>query len=350
MAPPKINLPDTLPELLSVEKLSISDDGLTTTFVTKHNPVPMGFQVISFGGCTMGMAATAAISTLLPNQTQFRAYSLLGNFLGGAFIDRKLKLVVKSVRDTRTFATRMVEVRQTSGKLNPQTGEGDGEERTVLLMTVDFHAPESASLLTYSLEPSQEWTKPEDSKTFKQVTEDYVARGLISEKLSKVVSSSFGLARRFIETRYCAGTPCGESLMGFLRKTVPLSQQDRPLAQRVSADWFKYIYSLDPSDQIAQLGVLTFAADLATSFIPLMNDGRWLGDTSACSSLDFALRIFANEFDISKFHLRELTSTVGGDGRVFTFERFWNADGHMLAEMSQQCILRPLPSDSPAKI
>lgn len=64
---------------------------------------------IAYGGWTLAIAANAAYQSAPPS---YHLYSMLGHFLGPALTDRKLFCTVRKIRDTRTLATRQVEVSQ----------------------------------------------------------------------------------------------------------------------------------------------------------------------------------------------------------------------------------------------
>jgi len=85
--------------------------------------------------------------------------------------------------------------------------------------------------------------------------------------------------------------------------------------------------------------------------MPLSHNHQFLDDSGACSSLDFALRVFTNDLDMSKWHYREMNTITGGNGRTFSEARLWDNKGserRMVALMTQQAILRP-PAKPKAK-
>lgn len=84
--------------------------------------------------------------------------------------------------------------------------------------------------------------------------------------------------------------------------------------------------------------------------MPLSHNHQFLDDSGACSSLDFALRVFTNDLDMSKWHYREMNTITGGIGRTFSEARLWDNGGErrMVALMTQQAILRP-PAKPKAK-
>ena len=82
--------------------------------------------------------------------------------------------------------------------------------------------------------------------------------------------------------------------------------------------------------------------DGALSFLPLAHNAMFLDDAGACSSLEFAFRLFDTDLDLTRWHLREMKTVTGGNGRTYSESRLWDSEGNMVANMTQQSILRPL--------
>ena len=84
----------------------------------------------------------------------------------------------------------------------------------------------------------------------------------------------------------------------------------------------------------------------------------WFDDVAAVSSLDFAFRIFqrGNEdgdgdgINVNNWHLREISTNVGGDGRTYGESWIWDEQGRAVACMSQQAILRPRTEKQKGKL
>lgn len=53
------------------------------------------------------------------------------------------------------------------------------------------------------------------------------------------------------------------------------------------------------------------------------------------------MRIFSSDWDLNDWNLRELKTVSGGDGRTYSEARVWNKSGKLVANMTQQSILRP---------
>ena len=122
----------------------------------------------------MAIAANAAYQSAPPS---YHLYSMLGHFLGPALTDRKLFCTVRKIRDTRTFATRQVEVSQ---------AQDDGSRRLALFVVADFQVREKASLLTYSAPPSKPYSNFENSPTMESRLQSMIQAKIIPQKVADV--------------------------------------------------------------------------------------------------------------------------------------------------------------------
>ena len=116
------------------------------------------------------------------------------------------------------------------------------------------------------------------------------------------------------------------------------TQDHLPIIAKVCAEWHRTREPL--LTKAEQLAGLAFLMDGALSFLPLTQDHKFLDDVAACSSLDFALRIFSNDFDMNTRHIKELTTSNASFGLSYSEGRFWDRDRRMIASMSQHSILR----------
>src|SRR6202000_3534115 len=80
-------------------------------------------------------------------------------------------------------------------------------------------------------------------------------------------------------------------------------------------------------DYSLQLGALALAMDMVMSFVPLVHAGMFLDEVGACSSLDFALRVFEPDVDLDDRHLRELVAVQAGLAGGATGARGWGKEG-----------------------
>lgn len=296
-------------------------------FVSVFKPGSMGNTAqIAYGGCTVAIAISAAYQTV---GSLHILYTAMGHYLGPALIDRPLFAAVRRLRDTRTFATRQVEVSQI---------QDNGSPRVCMIVSLDFHAKEKASLLEYSAPPSHRYQPVESLPTAEQAFEDFVSAGKVSRTTMDFHKKQFAMGSRLVDTRHSPEGIAFQTLNGEVKS--PTTQDDLSLTERFSGDYFKAKHRL--TNQAEQMAALGFIMDGALSFIPLSHSSMTLREAGACSSLDFALRVFSNNFDINEWHFREFKTVAGGEGRTYSESRLWDRSGKLVANMTQQSILRPL--------
>jgi acyl-CoA thioesterase II len=313
----------TIAQFLAVRKINKDE------YESLYNPERMGNTApIAYGGCTVGIAVAAAYQTIRPG---FHAYSMLGHYLGPAMVDRKLFATVRRVRDTKTFSTRSVEVSQVLD---------DGSRRVCVTMLADFQIQEPKDLLNYSTPPSRKWEHWSKALTTDQVKDKFVAEGKLTKDVAEGFKRLFGLKARYFDERVCQNSLFKQVFNGIL-KHLPTTQDHLPLTERISADWFKTKEKFEKESE--NVSSLAFIMDAALSFLPLTHNHLFLDDAGACSSLDFALRVFDNHVDIGNWHLREMRTTTAREGRTYSAARIWDEQGKMVAEMTQQSILRTKP-------
>lgn len=315
------NKASTLAEQVAV-KQSSGDE-----YVSVFYPDKMGNAAnIAYGGCTIATGVSAAYQTV---GSQYHAYSISGNYLGPATDDRQIYAKVTKLRDTRTFATRLVELSQE---------QDDGTRRKCAVMIADFQTQEPASLLEYTTPPTRKYTSLEECPTRDEINAEMIKEGKITAKQAKIQSVVFGLMARFFEGRAVPESIFSQNLYG-IAKDLPTTQDNVPFVKKTSADWMRAKAPLTTEgDHIA--GMIWWM-DGAISFVPLSHNHMFLEDAAACSSLDFSMRIFSNKVDLSQWHFKEMMTIHGGAGRTYSEARAWDAEGKMVACMTQQSILRP---------
>ncbi|KAM0548417.1 hypothetical protein ACHAPJ_009903 [Fusarium lateritium] len=309
----------TLAEQVAVDQVEKGE------YVSRHLPMRMGNAMpIAYGGCTVGVAVYAACLTAPPTMS---LYSVLGHFHGPASTEKKLHCSVTNIRDTRSFATRRVQVKQE---------QPNGKFRVCLELLADFHVKES-STLNYSEPTSSAWPRPEDCPDLETMVKDLMAKGTVTEQQGKEYIKSFGVNSNFFETRYCTDGVSAQNLSGAAKAAVT-TQDDRDITDKITAEWQRGLGSLET--QVENMGALAFLMDGGLSFLPLSHNHMWFDDTTACSTLDFALRIFVPEVKIGDWHVRERTTSRGGSNRTFAEGKLWDKHGNLIASNSQQSILR----------
>jgi acyl-CoA thioesterase II len=313
------------------EQLAFKPQSNDNEFETLHPPQQMGNPLnIAYGGYALAIACKSAYMSV---PSGYHLYSMLGHFLGPAYCDRPLRAKVRTIRQTRTFATCQVEVSQ---KAN------DGTERMCLIAIADFQVNEPATLLEFSKPPTSTYPHYKGLPTQKQVFQKLCDEGKISKKMFAAHSKTFGLMETTFDQRPCPESIFAQNLFG-IAKTLPTTQDDLPLTSRTTTDWVRCRDAMStPIDHITNLA---FLIDGAIAFLPLSFSHRWFEDVDACSSLDFALRVFksGDDLDLGQWHLRELSTKVGGEGRSYGESWVWDEAGRAVACMSQQSILRPPP-------
>ncbi|KAH8705862.1 acyl-CoA thioesterase II [Talaromyces proteolyticus] len=297
-------------------------------FQSRRLAEPMGNTLpISYGGYTIALAINAAAKTVPGG---FRLYSAMGNYLGPASTKRKVTLTVFSSRSTKTFQTRRVQVSQI-------TGDGSNSTRICLELLADFQKAEP-ELLNFSTPPKIKYSHWKNCLPIDDLKIQMIKTGRISSAQAKAFDKMFGLLQRLFNVRLCPESIAGQTLMG-IGKDIQTTQDHLPITEKTSSQWFQPRQPVnEESDHVAGLA---FMLDGALSFLPLIHNHMFLNDVSACSSLDFAFRIFSPNVNLNNWHLRENVTHVGAHGRTYSESRVWDESGNMVASMTQQSILRP---------
>ena len=318
---------DDLASIVAVEKLGPNE------YVSKTKPVWMGNAMrIAYGGYTLGVGISAACDSVPDG---FAPYSIVGHFLGPASTDRKVYCSVQEIRNTRSFVTRRVQLKQE---------QKDGSFRPCMELTADFQIIEPSAAADFQDTPRCAWPKPQDCPTFAEHAETLLQRGTITKRHAEAFEKTLGSNEAFFETRGCPNGVGGQNLMG-LAKNVVTTQDHLSMTSKTSAEWNKAYKKLDgPAANFAAAG---FLMDGALAFIPLTHGHQWFEDVGACSTLDFALRFFVPSINMDKWNLKERWTIRGGHGRTYSEARLWSEDGQLTSSMTQQCVLRPAPQSTP---
>lgn len=285
---------------------------------------------IAYGGNTQALCVHSACKTI--TKPGFHLYSVLGAFHGPTRVDRPVICRVTRTRDTKTFITRRVVASQLTD---------DGSERPCIEMFVDFHVLEP-EMYRYSATPSRNYgTGPEDPFTTMrtgEVADRLLREGDITKAQHEQHKKTFGILESLYETRQCLDGVSGRNLFG-LAKSVKTPQDNLPIHERTSAEWFRLREPLSSEAETAS--VLAFIMDGALSFLPLNLDKKGLEDAGPCSTLDFSLRIMQPDFKLHNWHLRERRTIAAAVGRSFSESRVWDEQGNLICIENQSCIIRP---------
>lgn len=214
-------------------------------------------------------------------------------------------------------------------------------------MLADFQAVEANSLFTYSAKPTMAYLPVAQIDASADHLHKLVEDGHITEKEIALFDTLFSSMGRYFDIKPCPEGVGSQNLVG-LAKHVKTTQDHLTLPEKSSADWYKHRETLPT--QADSLAAMFYLLDGAISFVPLTHSHLTLSDAGACSSLDFALRVFSNDVKLDQWHLRELKTVTGGNGRTYSESRLWDEGGNMVASMTQQCIMRPLPAKAESKL
>ncbi|KAJ5466990.1 hypothetical protein N7475_004742 [Penicillium sp. IBT 31633x] len=313
----------TLAEHVSLEKCS-------DHYISAHLPQKLGNAApIAYGGYAISLAIHAA-SKSVPED--FNLHSAFGHYLRPVSTEAKLICKPVQLRQSKAFMTYRVAVEQIDSST--------GQQRLCMELLADFHRNEP-SVLTFSSPPTRSYSHWRDCLPWaKRMEENWVKPGKISEKQLNKFNTLFGLGEKLYDTRPCPEGITAQNMMG-AAKTVKTSQEGLSPTEKSSADWVKVKHPLrTKEEQVAGLG---FLMDAIVAFVPLAHNHMFFEDVGACSSLDFALRIFVPRPRIDEWHLREIINHRAGHGRTYSESKLWDEEGNLVASMTQQSILRVAP-------
>ncbi|KAL1854427.1 hypothetical protein Daus18300_011446 [Diaporthe australafricana] len=312
---------ETLKEQLAVHEIAPSE------FLSQSPPGRMGNSLpIAYGDCTMGVAAAAACATV---PASYYLFSLVGHYLGPGRPDMRMRCTVNSTRTTKILATRRVEVKQTSP---------DGTSRVCMELIADFHIEEPAAFI-YSAPPRRKYSGPEVIPDLENLSKTLLSNGRISQRQAEMASATgmFGLMGKFFETRHPIEGVAGQNMFG-IAKHIPTDQDSLHITDKTSAEWIKTLAPLETRAE--KMSALAFELDDALSFTPMAHSGLWFEDVGVASTLDFAMRLFVPDVDLSHWHLRERNTLAAAVGRQYSESRMWDQERALVASMTQQSILR----------
>lgn len=209
-------------------------------------------------------------------------------------------------------------------------------------LIADFHVEEPA-VLAYSAGPRRKYSGPEASPDLESLSRALLPNGYISQEQADTASARgmFGLMGKFFDTRHPVEGVAGQNLFG-IAKHMPTGQGSFHITtEKTSAEWIKVLASLD--SRAEKMSALAFELDGALSFTPMAHSGLWFEDVGVASTLDFAMRLFVPDVDLSSWYLRERNTLAAAVGRQYSESRMWDQQGNLVACMTQQSILRPRP-------
>jgi acyl-CoA thioesterase II len=203
-------------------------------------------------------------------------------------------------------------------------------------LLADFHVKEPDTLV-YSVPTCSAWPRAEDCPDLGTLIKGLLDKGSVTEKQGNEFATSFGANADFFETRYCTDGVSAQNLSGASKKAVT-TQDDRHITEKVSAEWQRALGPMETS--VDNMSALAFLMDGGLSFLPLSHGHMWFDDTVACSTLDFALRIFVPEVKMGDWHIRERKTSRAGGNRTYSEGKLWDQHGNLIASNTQQSIMR----------
>ncbi|KAF2157141.1 hypothetical protein K461DRAFT_273277 [Myriangium duriaei CBS 260.36] len=322
-------------------------------FRSAHPPNGMGPGDMAFGGSTLALAIHAAYHTLPQDRAlNMRIYSVLGHFHGLTKSTIPLEIAVKSLRDTRSFATRQVTVQQA---LPPDTRK----PRTTCVLLIDFIAKAgSRTLIAFSEAPlDKNITHHSKLDDLNEALEKEVKAGTTDPMFVRILSSYHALNHDLWHNRYCPEGVIGQISVG-AKVERPTNQDTLPFAQRRSYDWLKSRHDLPEQSTPANRDQVLLpphrSAASAAMFAHFLDTWMsvivpWWAHMDArhaqvFATLDFALRFHVDDLDASAWHLRQHTAMAAGDERNYAQANLYREeagkDHTLVATMTQTCALK----------
>ncbi|WFD32769.1 hypothetical protein MSPP1_003820 [Malassezia sp. CBS 17886] len=362
-------------DLALLELVGVKGTGDPWVFEAVSLPYQIGkMQPNAFGGCALATALYAAAQTFAPTAA-FVPYSIVGHFLSPGSVSAPYICEVKPLRDTRSFITRHVTVKQKSKK---------GDVRSVFALTLDMVRSPNAtkegreraralakepgavsSLLRYEPTPRMRGTPHTELPMTQESLRRRVEAGEIHEIVGDMPTEFLGLWYRVFDEKACPEGMMNQNVVGFTMS--PTFQDDLPMSERCNLDWMRTKQKLPPADGTDQMWqpalpdmlpisavmahaiAFAFAMDGVLAYLPMPLANMSLASSSAVSSLDVAMRFHTDILDANKWFMRDAHTITGGWQRTFSESYFYDENGHLISSCTQQSVLRPVDDeDAPA--
>lgn len=292
---PDANFAHSLIEILRIWPAS-ENAGPTDSFDGHNQWMPHGRI---FGGQVLAQSLYAAMETA-PNDRM--PHSLHGYFLRAGDIHKPLRFEVDRLRDGKSFSSRRVLALQ------------DGEP--IFSMIGSFQS-ESAGL-AHQLESDSDWItsvpQPEDLPAPADHFADQESKGF-----------GYWAESRPFEIRHCE---------------VPIYLRADPAAQAHQSVWIRSKVEIPPTDLRLHLTALVFASDYTILEPILRRHGLpWLHPGLSSASLDHAMWIYRQP-NVNEWLLYRQESPVSGHGRGLSFGKIFDREGHLIAAIAQEGMVR----------
>jgi acyl-CoA thioesterase-2 len=280
-------MPQSLDELLSLLDLETIEEGLF-----RGRQPETSLQRV-FGGQVASQALVAAARTTDPDCV---LHSLHAYFLRPGDTAVPIVYDVERTRDGRSFSLRRVVARQ--------------HGRPIFYMSTSSQAPESG--LEHQ-DPMPEVPSPGDCPEL----------GDVLARISGRPRDDWDREWSALDVRYAA--------------PAPAEGQARP--DPVSRVWIKAAGTLG-DDPVMHAAVLAYASDLTLLSAAVLPHGTYIGDPRLTpASLDHAMW-FHRPFRADEWLLYDQVSPSASGGRGLATGRIFTADGHLVASVVQEGLLR----------
>lgn len=213
----------SVPDLVAFQE--VGSGRFESIHKAEANSGGMNTNKSAFGGCTMAFGVNAAHATVSGPQ---RLYSAMGNFVRPASTERKLIAAVEEVRNTRSFATRLIRVFQK---------QDDGQEHLILVMLADFQTPEQFTLLDYSAKPSMKYSPPAASWSDAQAIA-FARQKAVPPAVEKAFEHSYREPRKYFD-RLWVPESFGAQTFGALMTSWPTTQDHLDITEKAQSLWVR---------------------------------------------------------------------------------------------------------------
>lgn len=345
-----------------------NDTSSIQEFESVNKPFPLGNanNVLAYGGFCVSVAIASAYQSLPKSQLSvLNIYSVQASFLGPTRLDAPVHLEVTTLRETRTFSTRMVLVKQDQGHKDKNTGIPI--LRSTLAFLIDFVATKGDRTMdgmVYAVQPAYKVTDHSALPTMQERYIQEVKAGRLEEGVMDAVNEATKHIKDIYEQKFTPEGLSWDNLAGILSDNAT-KQDDRKTTDKVSYDWIRYkkeqsipsnqtnsdiLYP--PNERASAACLYGLVLDGYLSFIPLVHTHRYMFDADACSSLDLSLRFHVDDLRVGLWNLREMITIAGQDERTHSQSRLWqkatdrsSADGgkdefKLIATMTQSSVMR----------
>ncbi|PWN38465.1 uncharacterized protein FA14DRAFT_27247 [Meira miltonrushii] len=360
---------DRLVALKRVNQASSSES--VQKFESVQKPFPLGnANSIAYGGFCVSLAIVSAYQSLQKSQlSKLNIYSVQASFLGPTKLDASVRLEVTTLRETRTFSTRLVLVKQDQGHKDKNTGIP--VLRSTLAFLIDFVATKGDRTLegmAYAEQPAYKVTDHSALPTIQERYLEEVKAGRLEKSVMDAVNDVTKDIRPLYEQKLTPEGLMWDNLGGIASDNAT-KQDDLKTTNKVTYDWLRHLQEnsisnqggpdilYPPCERASAACFYGLVLDGYLSFLPLVFSHRYLYDADACSSLDLSLRFHVDDLRGGLWNLREMRTIAGEDERTYSQSRLWQKTSDrsstsggkdefkLIATMTQSSVMRGFEKD-----